>query len=94
MIEELLARISPGMNLCSSDYTAWGEVDGVCRPPAGGSQESVVSGRVKATGARVYVPASAVLELKGERCVRVDAPLAEVGTQGWERQPEFLARSL
>ncbi len=91
MNEELISRIRPGMDLCSSDYQKWGDVDAVARPPAGDAGEPVVTGRVDQTGAAVYVPASAVLAIEGDVCVRVTAPLAEVHEQGWEQRPPFLA---
>ena len=90
MSEELLAQIRPGMDLCSSDYKKWGDVDAVLRPPADAGQEAVVSGRLQETGAPVYVPASAVLTIEGNKCVRVNAPLAEVQAQGWDQPPTYL----
>jgi hypothetical protein len=87
MNEELMARIRPGMDLCSSDYKKWGDVDGVIQPRAG---EAVVSGRDQESGAAVSVPASAVLAIEGDVCVRVNAPLAEVRAQGWDQQPAYL----
>lgn len=89
MNEELIARIRPGMDLCSSDYQKWGDVEAVVQP-GDGQHEAVVSGRSQQTGGRVYVPASAVLAIEGDVCVRVNAPLAEVSAQGWEQPPSYL----
>jgi hypothetical protein len=88
--EQLIAQIRPGMNLCSRDYRKWGDVDGVLRPPAARPHEAVVSGRRQATGDPVYVPVSAVLTIEGGHCVRVDAPVAEISAQGWDRPPAYL----
>jgi hypothetical protein len=85
MAEELLAQIRPRMNLCSRDYRKWGDVAAVLWPPAGSRQPAVVSGRLQETGAPVYVPASAVLTIDGGHCVRVDAPVAGIPAQGWDR---------
>jgi hypothetical protein len=90
MNEELLAQIRPGMDLCSSDYRKWGDVEAVLQPAVGRPGEAVVSGRRQETGAPVYVPASAVLTIEGDKCVRVNAPLAEVHAQGWEQPPSYL----
>jgi hypothetical protein len=90
MTEELLNRIRPGMDLCSSDYKKWGDVEAVVRPPADRPGEAVISGRLDETGAAVYVPASAVLAIEGDVCVRVVAPLAEVQAQGWDQPPAYL----
>jgi hypothetical protein len=90
MNEELLARIRPGMDLCSSDYRKWGDVEDVLRPPADDQHEAVVSGRLQETGTPVYVPASAVLTIEGDKCVRVNAPLADVHAQGWDQPPSYL----
>lgn len=87
MTEELLNRIRPGMDLCSSDYKKWGDVEAVVRPPADRPGEAVISGRLDETGAAVYVPASAVLAIEGDVCVRVTAPLAEIQAQEWDQPP-------
>jgi hypothetical protein len=93
MSEELISQIRPGMNLCSRDYRKWGDVDAVLRPPAGSPHEVVVSGRRQETGDPVYVPASAVLTIEGGHCVRVNAPVAEISAQGWDRPPAYLRTS-
>lgn len=91
MNEELLAKVRPGMDLCSSDYRKWGDVEAVIRPAANDLNEAVVSGRLEETGVLVYVPASAILTIEGDKCVRVNAPLAEVRAQGWDQPPSYLA---
>jgi len=90
MNEELIAKIRPGMDLCSSDYRKWGDVDRVIQPAAGAAHDAVVAGRDQESGAAVYVPASAVLSIEGDKCVRVTAPLADVRAQGWHQRPAYL----
>jgi hypothetical protein len=31
-----------------------------------------------------------VLELRGEKCVRVDSPVAAIAAQGWDEPPAYL----
>jgi hypothetical protein len=85
--EELVEQIRPGMHLCSSDYKKWGEVDGVQRPQDGSSNEPIIAGHLEDGGTPVYVPASAALEIRSGRCVRLDAVLSEIDAQGWEQEP-------
>lgn len=88
--ETLIEQIRPGMDLCLSDHKKWGDVDGVERPPGDGSGEPIVAGHVQGDGRSVYVPASAVIEIRGGKCVVFNAPLAEADIQGWEKEPAFL----
>jgi hypothetical protein len=89
--EELVGQIRPGMHLCSSDYKKWGEVDSVQRAPAGSSHEPILAGHLEDGETLVYVPASAALEIRSGRCVRLNAPLSEIDSQGWERERGFVA---
>jgi hypothetical protein len=91
---ELVEQIRPGMHLCSSDYKKWGEVDSVQRPPDDSPDDPIIAGHLENGGRLVYVPASAALEIRGGKCVRLDAPLSEVDGQGWEQAPAFLATEI
>jgi alkanesulfonate monooxygenase SsuD/methylene tetrahydromethanopterin reductase-like flavin-dependent oxidoreductase (luciferase family) len=89
--ERLLARIRPGMHLCSSDHHKWGEVEAVERSASPGIEGALVRGRLDGTRAPVYVPASAVREIRGGKCVVFDVPIADAAGQGWDRPPSFLS---
>lgn len=85
--ETLLEQVRAGMDLCSNDYKKWADVDGVRRPPEGSQVEPYVLGHL-GDGTTVYVPAGAILEIRGGRCVVFDAPLANAGAMGWGKEPE------
>jgi hypothetical protein len=88
--KELIDQIRPGMDLCSSDHKKWGDVDNLEWPEGDGS-EPIVTGHVQSDGRSVYVPASAVIEIRGGKCVVFNAPLEEADAQGWEQAPDSLA---
>ncbi|MFN8204556.1 MAG: hypothetical protein U0S48_18525 [Solirubrobacteraceae bacterium] len=79
----LVAQIAPGMHLCSADYRAWGDVLEVRPSGEDGGERPVIVGRVRESGRVVHVPAAAVLEVRGGRCVRLDAPLADLDDRPW-----------
>jgi len=81
-LARIAAEIEPGMHLCSSDYKAWGDLLEV-RGGGEGATDTVLVGRVRASGRAVEVPLSAALEVRGGRCVRLDAPLAEIDERDW-----------
>lgn len=79
----LLDEIRPAMHLCTSDYTAWGDVVSVERPDGASPERAVIVGRARGDGRTVRVPATAALEIRNDKCVRLDAVRAEIDDQGW-----------
>lgn len=75
-VTELLAALKPGMELCTSDFTGWASLDEV------GSDS--VRGTRRSDGVPVEVPASALLDIRGGHCVRIDRVRARIDAQGWE----------
>ncbi|ODU04862.1 MAG: hypothetical protein ABS81_09010 [Pseudonocardia sp. SCN 72-86] len=73
---ELIAAIHPGMELCTSDFTAWADIQEV------GSDG--IRGAKRSDGTPVHVPANALLDIRGGHCVRVDRVRATIDAQGWE----------
>lgn len=80
--EAFLRAIEPGMDLCTSDFTGWADVESV-EGPAGG-EAGIIVGRVRESGVRVRVPASVLLDIRGGHCVRIDRVRTTVDSQGWE----------
>ncbi|MEV5412173.1 hypothetical protein AB0K60_25470 [Thermopolyspora sp. NPDC052614] len=77
---EFLAALRPGMDLCTSDFTGWAEVEGVIDD----GDTKVVVGRVYEDGRRVHVPAAALIDIRENHCVRVDRVRDTIDRQGWE----------
>ena len=73
---EFLAAITPGMRLCTSDFTGWGEVTGTTKHSVVGTRDS--------DGAGVEFPQEALLDIRGGHCVRLDRARATIDRQGWE----------
>lgn len=73
---EFLAAIAPGMRLCTSDLTGWGDVTGTTERSVLGARDS--------DGAGVEVPQEALLDIRGGHCVRLDRARATIDRQGWE----------
>ena len=73
---EFLAAIAPGMRLCTSDFTGWGEVTGATERSVLGTRDS--------DGAGAEVPQEALLDIRGGHCVRLDRARATIDRQGWE----------
>lgn len=73
---EFLAAVRSGMELCTSDFTAWANVAEVGTDSVRGTRNS--------DGAAVEVPVSALLDIRGGHCVRVDRVRATIDAQGWE----------
>lgn len=80
--EEFLAAVTPGMDLCTSDFTGWADIDSIENPEAG--DEATIIATVRESGASVRVPANVLLDLRGGHCVRIDRVRATVNDQGWE----------
>lgn len=81
-VEDLLDVIEPGMDLCTSDFTGWADIESVEGPR--GDEAGIVVGRVRESGALVHVPASVLIDIRGGHCVRMDRVRATVNNQGWE----------
>jgi hypothetical protein len=79
-----LAAVKPGMDLCTSDFTGWAEVQEVRPESAGGSAS--IRGRRYSDGQLVDVPAGALIDLRGGHCVRIDRVRATIDAQGWEAE--------
>ncbi len=77
-IVEFLAAIEPGMDLCTSDFTAWATVEEVR------SDAAVVRGRRRRDDRPIEVPAAALIDIRGGHCVRIDRVQATIDAQGWE----------
>ena len=73
---EFLAAIAPGMRLCTSDFTGWGEVPGTTDHSVLGTRDS--------DGTGVEVPQEALLDIRGGHCIRLDRARATIDRQGWE----------
>ena len=73
---EFLAAIAPGMRLCTSGFTGWGEVTGTTERSVLGTRDS--------DGAGAEVPQEALLDIRGGHCVRLDRTRATIDRQGWE----------
>ena len=71
-----MAAIAPGMRLCTSDFTGWGEVTGTTKHSVVGTRDS--------DGAGVEFPQEALLDIRGGHCVRLDRARATIDRQGWE----------
>lgn len=80
-VGEFLDAIEPGMDLCTSDFTGWADIESVRR---GSDGPDVVVGRVRESGAVVHVPANVLIDIRGGHCVRLDRVRATVNSQGWE----------
>ena len=76
--DDFLAAVKPGMDLCTSDFTGWATVVGV--DPAA----AVVVGRVNEDEREVHVPVTALIDMHGGHCVRVDRVRATIDAQGWD----------
>lgn len=81
-IEGFLDAIKPGMDLCTSDFTGWADVESVRSPV--GEQPGVIVGRVRESGVLVHVPTDALIDIRGGHCIRLDRVRATVNNQGWE----------
>ncbi|GEL17719.1 hypothetical protein [Pseudonocardia asaccharolytica] len=77
--EAFLAAITPGMELCTSDFTGWAQVENVSRGPV-----PSVRGRRRSDSQIVEVPAGELIDLRGGHCVRIDRVRATIDQQGWE----------
>ncbi len=73
---DFLAAIKPGMELCTSDFTGWANIDEIGPDSVRGTRRS--------DGVSVEVPANALLDIRGGHCVRVDRVRASIDAQGWE----------
>lgn len=71
-----MAAIAPGMRLCTSDSTGWGDVTGTTERSVLGARDS--------DGAGVEVPQEALLDIRGGHCVRLDRARATIDRRGWE----------
>lgn len=80
-IAEFLAAIEPGMHLCSSDFNSWATVESV-EPADSGSP--AVLGVTNASHQRIRVPANALIDIRGDHCVRIDRVRDTLDRQGWE----------
>lgn len=80
--EEFLAAIKPGMELCTSDFTGWAEVERVV--PGSPGSGAVIVGTRREDGRAVAVPADVLIDLRGGHCIRVDRVRATIDSQGWE----------
>lgn len=81
-IQSLLAAITPGMDLCTSDFTGWAVVERVT--PASEGQAGFVIGRKHADHVLVHVPPEVVIAIHDGHCVRIDRARATIDKQGWE----------
>lgn len=77
-VEDLLAALRPGMDLCTSDFTGWADIVEV-RPA-----DAVIVGRTREGDRLVHVPAEVVIGIHHDQCVRIDRARATVDQQGWE----------
>lgn len=81
-VDDFLDAVEPGMDLCTSDFTGWAEVEAVQR--ASDAQPAVIVGRVRESGSLVHVPTDVLIDIRGGHCVRLDRARATVNEQGWE----------
>lgn len=79
-VEDLVAALKPGMDLCTSDFTGWAEILEV-RPSDGGG---TIVARTREHGHLVHVPADVVIGIHHGACVRIDRARATIDKQGWE----------
>lgn len=79
---EFLDALKPGMELCTSDFTGWADIESVQAPT--GDNPGFVVGRVRESGALVHVPAAVLIDIRGGHCIRMDRVRATVNNQGWE----------
>jgi hypothetical protein len=79
--ESLLAAITPGMDLCTSDFTGWATVEGV--QPARDGRAGFIVARTHARRL-VHVPPEVVIAIHDGHCVRIDRARATIDQQGWE----------
>ena len=77
-VEDLLAALRPGMDLCTSDCTGWADIVEI-RP-----EDAVIVGRTREGNRLVQVPAGVVIGVHHDQCVRIDRARATVDQQGWE----------
>ncbi len=80
--EELLAALRPGMDLCTSDFTGWADIQGV--QPATDEQPGYIVARTREGDRLVHVPADVVIGVHHDHCVRLDRARATIDAQGWE----------
>ena len=80
--ESLLAAVAPGMDLCTSDFTGWAEVEGT-QPPAPGRPGFIIA-RTHEHHRLVRVPPDVVIAIHDGHCVRIDRARATIDKQGWE----------
>jgi len=78
----LLAAVTPGMDLCTSDFTGWAAVEGV--QPAAGGQAGFIIARTHDGHRLVHVPPEVVIAIHDGHCVRIDRARATIDKQGWE----------
>ncbi len=88
--ESLLAAVTRGMDLCTSDFTGWAMVEGV--RPGGNGQAGFIIGRKHADNCLVRVPAELVIAIHDGHCVRIDRARATIDKQGWEAAPAYGSR--
>jgi len=80
--EALLAAVTPGMDLCTSDFTGWAAAEGV--QPATGGQPGFIIARTHNGRRLVHVPPEVVIAIHDGHCVRIDRARATIDKQGWE----------
>ena len=80
--DSVLAAVTPGMDLCTSDFAGWAAVEGV-RPAVGG-QAGFIIGRTHDGHRLVHVPPEVVIAIHDGHCVRIDRARATIDKQGWE----------
>lgn len=85
----LIGQIQAGMDLCTADHTKLGTINSV-QPPASEGQDAVIAGTREDDGTAVFVPSSAVQEIRGQ-CVLLKLARAQIDEQGWSRQPDTAA---
>ena len=80
-VEDLVAALKPGMDLCTSDFTGWADIIEVRPSDAGGG---TIVARTRDGQHLVHVPAHVVIGIHHDTCVRLDRARATIDKQGWE----------
>lgn len=79
-VEELVAALRPGMDLCTSDFTGWADIESM----HGAGADAYTAARKRDGAALVHVPVNMVISIHHDTCVRIDRARATVDQQGWE----------
>ncbi len=80
----LLSALTPGMDLCTSDFTGWAEAEGT-QPAADGLPGFIIA-RTHERRRLVHVPLDVVIGIRGGHCVGVDRARATIDRQGREAE--------